>query len=420
VGHDHSHSRPLPPTPPRIRRRLAYTIAPFIGLTLGFLLLLWPGGDGPLSGVDVELPPQFDGTVVGVEEGACEAPPNTNFVCSVIEVRVETGADEGETFTFDQSVGAGSRTLAVDDPVVVARGATDAQGAGGGEYYFVDYRRGAPLVALALLFVVVVVAISRLRGALSLLGLAISLLVLVRFVMPAILEGSDPVLVAVTGSAAIMFVTLYLAHGVNVRTTTAILGTLASLALTGGLAIAFVELARFTGFGSEEATFLQISAEQVNLEGLLLGGIIIGTLGVLDDVTVTQASAVWELRVANPAYSFRRLYSSALRIGRDHIASTVNTLVLAYVGASLPLLILFTISSRPLGGILTTEVVAEEIVRTLVGSIGLVASVPITTALAAAVVSADPGTDESPPKEPPEDDDDSGFKVPKREAEWRD
>ena len=419
MGHDHSHSQPLPPTPPRIRRRLAYTIAPFIGLTLGFLLLLWPGGGGPLSGVDVELPPQFDGTVVGVEEGACEAPPNTNFVCSEIEVRVETGPDEGETFSFDQSVGAGSRTLAVDDPVVVARGSTDGQGAEGGEYYFVDYRRSAPLVALALLFVVVVVAISRLRGALSLLGLAISLLVLVRFVMPAILEGSDPVLVAVTGSAAIMFVTLYLAHGVNVRTTTAILGTLASLALTGGLAIAFVELARFTGFGSEEATFLQISAEQVNLEGLLLGGIIIGTLGVLDDVTVTQASAVWELRVANPAYSFRRLYSSALRIGRDHIASTVNTLVLAYVGASLPLLILFTISSRPLGGILTTEVVAEEIVRTLVGSIGLVASVPITTALAAAVVSAGPGTDERSPKEPPEDDDDPGFKVPKREAEWR-
>ena len=413
MTHGHSHG-PLPATPAHIRRRLTYAIAPLIGLTLGFLILLWPG-ENPISSQAVALPPQLDATVIGVERGGCKAPPNSNFECSVVEVRIDSGPDEGETFSFDQSVGEGSRSLAVGDPILVAK--ADEQQTGGAEYYFVDYRREVPLVALTLLFIAVVVLISRLRGALSLVGLGLSLLILVRFVLPAILEGSDPVLVAVTGSAAIMFVTLYLAHGVNVRTTTAILGTLVSLALTGGLAIAFVELCRFTGFGSEEATFLQISAEQVNLEGLLLGGIIIGTLGVLDDVTVTQASAVWELRVANPSYSVRRLYSSALRIGRDHIASTVNTLVLAYAGASLPLLILFTISSRPLGGVLTTEVVAEEIVRTLVGSIGLVASVPITTALAAAVVGAAP--DEQPAAgegAPPPDDD---FKLPKREAEWR-
>lgn len=413
MTHGHAHGA-LPVTPAHIRRRLTYAIAPFIGLTLGFLLLLWPD-DNPLSSQAVALPPQVDATVVDVETGGCAAPPNSNFECSVIEVRIDSGADEGDTFSFDQSVGEGSRSLAAGDPIVVAK--AEGSGGGGAEYYFVDYRRDVPLAVLTLLFVAVVVLISRLRGALSLVGLGLSLLILVKFVLPAILEGSDPVLVAVTGSAAIMFVTLYLAHGVNVRTTTAILGTLVSLALTGGLAIAFVELCRFTGFGSEEATFLQISAEQVNLEGLLLGGIIIGTLGVLDDVTVTQASAVWELRVANPSYSVRRLYSSALRIGRDHIASTVNTLVLAYAGASLPLLILFTISSRPLGGVLTTEVVAEEIVRTLVGSIGLVASVPITTALAAAVAGAPP--DEEPAagdKTPPPDDD---FKLPKREAEWR-
>ena len=414
MTHGHSHG-PLPATPAHIRRRLTYAIAPFIGLTLGFLILLWPG-ENPFSSQVVALPPQLDATVVGVERGGCTAPPNSTFECSVVEVRIESGPDEGETFSFDQSVGEGSRSLAAGDPILVAK--ADEQQGGGAEYYFVDYRRGVPLVALTLLFIAVVVLISRLRGALSLVGLGLSLLILVRFVLPAILEGSDPVLVAVTGSAAIMFVTLYLAHGVNVRTTTAILGTLLSLALTGGLAIAFVELCRFTGFGSEEATFLQISAEQVNLEGLLLGGIIIGTLGVLDDVTVTQASAVWELRVANPSYPVRRLYSSALRIGRAHIASTVNTLVLAYAGASLPLLILFTISSRPLGGVLTSEVVAEEIVRTLVGSIGLVASVPITTALAAAVAGAAPDADPAAGQDrPPPDDDD--FKLPKREAEWR-
>lgn len=410
MTHSHSHPESLPATPPHIRRRLTYAIAPFIGLTLGFMIVLWPG-ENPISAAAVELPPNFDATVTEVRRGACEAPPNSNFECSVVEVRIDSGPDAGETFFFDQSVGAGSRSLATGDPIVVAKG--DQEGTA---YYFVDYRRDVPLIALVLLFVVVVVLISRLRGALSLVGLGLSLLILVRFVLPAILEGSDPVLVAVTGSAAIMFVTLYLAHGVNVRTTTAILGTLLSLALTGGLAIAFVELSRFTGFGSEEATFLQISAEQVNLEGLLLGGIIIGTLGVLDDVTVTQASAVWELRVANPSYSVKRLYSSALRIGRAHIASTVNTLVLAYAGASLPLLILFTISSRPLGGVLTTEVVAEEIVRTLVGSIGLVASVPITTALAAAVAGADPHGEPKDGDGSPAADD---FKLPKREAEWR-
>lgn len=377
--------------------------------------MLWPG-ENRIGPAGVDLPPQFDATVIAVEEGGCDAPPGSNFTCSVVEVRIEAGSDEGDTFTFDQSVGAGSRSLAAGDPIIVARGA--GGGAGSEAYYFVDYRRDTPLLVLALLFVSVVILISRLRGVFSLVGLGISLLILVRFVLPAILAGNDPVLVAVTGSAAIMFVTLYLAHGVNVRTTTAILGTLASLALTGALALVFVELSRFTGFGSEEATFLQISAEQVNLEGLLLGGIIIGTLGVLDDVTVTQASVVWELRVANPAYSTRRLYSSALRIGRAHIASTVNTLVLAYAGASLPLLILFTISNRPLGGVLTTEVVAEEIVRTLVGSIGLVASVPITTALAAAVSGAGPDRHDDARSEPGPDETD-GFKLPKREAEWR-
>jgi uncharacterized membrane protein len=218
--------------------------------------------------------------------------------------------------------------------------------------------------------------------------LAISLFVLVKFVLPAILEGSDPLAVAIVGGSLIMFLALYLAHGVNAATTTAVLGTLASLFLTGALAVLFVNLSIFTGASSEEAVFLQISQQQVNVQGLLLAGIIIGTLGVLDDVTITQASVVWELQKANPEYGIRNVYRSAIRIGRDHIASTVNTLVLAYAGASLPLLILFSVSDRSFGQVLNTETVAEEIVRTLVGSIGLVASVPITTGLAALVVTS--------------------------------
>jgi uncharacterized membrane protein len=205
-----------------------------------------------------------------------------------------------------------------------------------------------------------------------------------------------------------MFLTLYLAHGVNARTTTAILGTMAALALTGALAIIFVNFGRFTGFGSEEASFLQLSAEQVNLQGLLLGGIIIGTLGVLDDVTITQASAVWELRLANPAYGVRDLYRAGIRIGRDHVASTVNTLVLAYAGASLPLLILFSVSNRGFVDVVNAEVVAAEVVRTLVGSIGLVASVPMTTFLAAAVVASSHSSEVKPKDE-----------RPRWEREWR-
>jgi len=208
----------------------------------------------------------------------------------------------------------------------------------------------------------------------------------VRFMLPAILSGKNPVAVAVVGAAAIMFVALYLAHGINARTTTAVLGTVGALFLTGVLAWIFVTGTHLTGMATEESGLLAASLSGVSLKGLLLGGIVIGSLGVLDDVTVTQASAVWELHRANPSYGFQRLYAAGLRIGRDHIASTVNTLVMAYAGASLPLLVLFTLSSRRLGDVLTSELVAQEIVRTLVGSIGLVAAVPITTALAAFVV----------------------------------
>jgi len=251
------------------------------------------------------------------------------------------------------------------------------------EFYFADYQRDLPLLLLGLIFAVAVVALGRWRGLRALGALGASLAVLVVFVLPAILQGSSPVAVAIVGSAVIMTVALFMSHGINVRTASALLGTLVSLGLTGILALVFVGATQLTGLASEEAVYLQVSAERINLQGLILAGIIIGSLGVLDDVTVTQASAVWELRKANRSWGFSELYRPAVRIGRDHIASTVNTLVLAYAGASLPLLVLFTQAERPLVEVAGGEVVATEIVRTLVGSIGLVASVPITTALTA-------------------------------------
>lgn len=410
MGHGHHHGAPAGPqlrTPPEVQKRLITALVPFILATLVGLVVLWPGdGASEVTTAGVPRAEQFKGEVVEADPGGCEAPEQqASFICSIVSVELTSGPDEGLSFEFNQLTGPEARRLLAGDQVVVARSPVEGEGP---SYYFVDYDRGFPLAILVLIFAVVVIALSRLHGFLSLIGVTLSVLLLVIFVMPAILEGSNPIAVAIVGSAAIMFVTLYLAHGLNARTTTAILGTMVSLGLTALLAFVFVELGRFTGFGSEEASFLQLSADKINLQGLLLGGIIIGTLGVLDDVTITQASAVWELRAANPAYKVRDLYNAGIRIGRDHVASTVNTLVLAYAGASLPLLILFSISDRGFVDVLNSEVVAEEIVRTLVGSIGLVASVPITTFLAAAVV-ASAGTKHAEPRPV----------RPKREREWR-
>jgi uncharacterized membrane protein len=364
-------------------RLLVVIVAPLFLLTVVGLIALWPSKSKPTRSPRLGLPAQLvNGTVVGVKQQPCGGGPATATQCQSATVRITSGPDRGTTTVLELSVGPGNPTLRPGDRIVVGR-ATDATL--GAFYSFADYQRSTPLVLLGVLFAVVVIVIGRWRGLAALVGLVITFAVLVKFVLPAILEGRDPMLVAIVGSAAVMFVIMYLAHGVNAQTTTALLGTLVSLAIIAILAGVFVAAAHIFNLGTEEATFLQISASQVDLRGLLLGGVIIGSLGVLNDVTVTQASAVWALHAANPVAKVTDLYKGAMRIGRDHIASTVDTLVLAYAGASLPLLLLFTLASRPVGDVLTGELVAEEIVRTLVGSIGLVASVPITTALAAFV-----------------------------------
>jgi uncharacterized membrane protein len=202
--------------------------------------------------------------------------------------------------------------------------------------------------------------------------------------------------VAVIGSSAIMLIALYLCHGLSARTSVAVLGTLISLLLIGVLGSLFIGWAALTGDTDDNTGLIHGLYPSIDMSGLLLAGVIIGSLGVLDDVTVTQTSAVWELHDANPTMGWRGLYRAAIRIGRDHIASVVNTLVLAYAGAALPLLLLFSIAQSSVGTVANSELVAEEIVRTLVGSIGLVASVPVTTALAALVVSADRPSAEQP------------------------
>jgi uncharacterized membrane protein len=391
MGHSH-HPYAEIRVPPRTHRLLILAVMPFVVATVIGLVGLWPSERAvKLQGGPVDVT-EVKASVTDTSRKPCpDAPGLERFACSRVEVEIGEGEDEGDTFSFDYSTGPRTRSIRRGDDVILGR--TDQQqvelAPGAPEppkYFFVDFDRGVPLLALAVTFSAVVIALSRWRGLAALGGLVVSLLVLVKFVLPAILEGSQPLLVAIVGGATIMLLALYLAHGLNATTTTAVLGTLASLFLTGALAALFVHFSSFTGAGSEEATLLQINQQQVNLQGLLLASIIIGTLGVLDDVTVTQASAVWELRKANPDLAVRKLYQAGLRIGRDHIASTVNTLVLAYAGASLPLLILFSVSNRSWGQVVATQTVAEEVVRTLVGSIGLVAAVPITTGLAALVV----------------------------------
>jgi len=277
-------------------------------------------------------------------------------------------------------------------------------------YSIYDFRRETPLAILAVAFCLVVVAFGRFQGLRALIGLALTALVVVAFLIPAILAGREPVVVALTAAFAIMLLTLYLSHGVNPKTTAAVVGTTLALLLTAGLSLLFVELVHLTGLSDEDAVLANLgSASGLSLRGLLLAGIVIGGLGVLDDVTVSQSSLVFELAEADRRAGFGTLVRRALRVGRDHVAASVNTLFLAYAGAFLPLLILFATGVDPIATVLTSEVVATEIVRTLVGSIGLIAAVPLTTALAATLVLSQreapltmPGRGAAGGREPPE------------------
>jgi uncharacterized membrane protein len=253
--------------------------------------------------------------------------------------------------------------------------------------YFTDYVRSQSLLWLFGTFVVFSVAISGWKGIRSLIAMCISLIVIIYYVIPQILAGKDPVLISISGAFILMTATLYITYGWTLKTHAAVTGTLISLIVTGLLANFFVTLTRLTGFGSEDALFLiQQSQSTINMRGLVLGGMLIGALGVLDDLVITQASAVFELYFADPKQGVKKLFRSAMRIGQDHVAATVNTLVLAYAGAALPTLLLFTISGEQFAYLINFEFVTEEIVRTLVGSLGLIAAVPITTLLAGLLV----------------------------------
>ena len=250
--------------------------------------------------------------------------------------------------------------------------------------YITDFVRTPALYWLFAIFVSLTIIIGGRRGAASLIGMGFTFVLIFTFVLPRISSGYDPILIVISAALLIIPVNFYLSHGFNSKTSCAVAGTIISLLITGLLANFFVDAVRLTGFASEEAAFLQ-SAKQgmVNIRGLLLAGIIIGVLGVLDDISITQASIVSQLKKASPKSGFVELYSKAMDVGKDHIASVVNTLILVYSGAALPLLLLFIDNPLPFGEVINYEIIAEEIVRTLVASIGLILAVPITTFLTA-------------------------------------
>ncbi|MFI7408227.1 YibE/F family protein [Streptomyces sp. NPDC049627] len=406
-GHSHSHAHgPAAPVSQHLRKVIAAILIPFAAAVVVGLAVLWPGGAPPHERTGVGFDRQTQqATVTKVVEVSCKAagasgvPPTGDTstaegssavqqekgTCKKATIRVDTGKDKGRTFTEivqpDQS-----RQLHEGQEVVVAYEPSAPKDL---QYSVTDVNRRVPLAVLAGIFALAVVVVGRMRGVMALISLAISFLVLNFFILPAILQGSNPLVVAVVGSSAIMLIALYLCHGLSARTSVAVLGTLISLLLIGILGSVFIDWAALTGNTDDNTGLIHGLYPAIDMSGLLLAGIIIGSLGVLDDVTVTQTSAVWELHEANPTMGWRGLYRAGIRIGRDHIASVVNTLVLAYAGAALPLLLLFSIAQSGVGTVANSELVAEEIVRTLVGSIGLVASVPVTTALAALVVAAD-------------------------------
>ncbi len=414
-GHGHAHSHgPATPVSLHLRKVIAAILIPFGAAVLVGLAVLWPGG-APAherTGVGFDRQTQ-DATVTKVVEVSCKeagasgVPPTGDTstaegssavqeekgTCKRATIRVDSGDDKGRTFTEivqpDQT-----RQLHEGQEVVVAYEPSAPKDL---QYSVTDINRRLPMALLAGIFALAVVVVGRMRGVMALVALAISFMVLNFFILPAILQGSNPLVVAVVGASAIMLIALYLCHGLSARTSVAVLGTLISLLLIGILGSVFIDWAALTGNTDDNTGLIHGLYPTIDMSGLLLAGVIIGSLGVLDDVTVTQTSAVWELHEANPSMGWRGLYRAGIRIGRDHIASVVNTLVLAYAGAALPLLLLFSIAQSSVGTVANSELVAEEIVRTLVGSIGLVASVPVTTALAALVVSADrPGSRPAP------------------------
>lgn len=363
---------------------LGVVVAAIAAATVIGVVSLWPNSDklphdqNPYGAQGVSI---IDATVTGIEPFDCDAGaakldglPVVDGDCAKITA---SGGDETPVFNLDSSRFAAG--IDKGDEIEVIRIQPEGQTAA---YEFLDFKRSVPLTALALAFAILVVVVARWRGLFAMLGVGVTLLALMKFMLPALLAGENGLAVAIVGSTAIMLVVLYLAHGVSIRTTAALFGTLFGLALTAAFGLASTGWTNLTGLGSEDDRTLAAIAPNLSLTGVVTASMVVAGLGVLNDVTVTQASAVWELRALQPAARARDVFTSAMRIGRDHIASSVYTLVFAYAGSAMTVMLLISAYQRGLAEMATTEEIGQEIVRTLVGATGLVLAVPITTLIA--------------------------------------
>lgn len=336
----------------------------------------------PLTHAEIttqELPTLVEGKITAIPTTETQTyPDGTQTSIQTIEVELQDGTKI--TTTVERLIEDSSFPYKVGNSVVVSQSDLIS---GEPTYYINDFVR-RPALALAFgLFVFLVLLVARGNGVRALAGLVTSFAVIFYFILPYIQAGHDPITVAIIGSLFIILISFYLSHGFSSKTTVAVMGTFFALIATGLLAYLFTQMARLTGFATEEVAFLQtLKGSGFNAKGIMMAGIIIGTLGVLDDITISQASIVKELIRANPKLGKMQLFARAMNVGKDHIASLVNTLVLVYTGTALPLLLLFMDNQFPLIQIINFEVIAEEIVRTLVGSIGLVLAVPLTTIIA--------------------------------------
>ena len=390
-GHGHGHGGPAPRSSRRKVTLVASILAPVLLATLVGLLALWPSSSAMPDKLPTTDPDAVWVTAVVAGVPDAEASTVPAIVTAVPQASLDRLASQGAdpiAVGTDVTVNVGSEQIVAGMRIGAAMRILYlpyAVGDGGPQspYVFVDYDRQAPVAILALVYGLLVVVVARWRGLAAFVGLGAAVAVLGWFTLPGLLTGQNPFLVALLSAVTIMFVALYVAHGVTVRTSAALLGTIVGLAVTAGVGAWAARAAELNGLTSEEALMLPAYVPGLDLHGIVLCGIVIAGLGVLNDVTITQASAVWELRAAAPEATRRQLFSGALRIGRDHIASTVYTIVFAYLGASLPLFMLLVLQEQSLGVSLTSGSIAEEVVRTLVSSIGLVLAIPVTTAIAA-------------------------------------
>ncbi len=354
-----------------------------MGITFIIVLLAFLA-PRPLYAQNQQQTEVFEAQVVEILEQSEEAyDQQRNIVFQKLAVNGLRGGQTGKRYEviFNQIVNPGEIRYTTGDKVLVSL-SVDPQGQQ--SLYVIDFVRRDSLLLLFVIFAGLVIAIGRKHGLASLIGLASSFFIMFVFLLPLIQRGYEPILVALVSAAAIIFVTFSISHGLNRKTLIAMIGTTISLGITAMLATIFLKATRLTGFGSEEAAFLQFLQDgQLNMAGLLLAGIIVGTLGVLDDITISQASVVQELKSLNPKISSLQLFKRAMHVGHDHIASLVNTLILVYVGGSLPLLMLFNLDpNHSFSTVINYSMIAEEIVATLAGSIGVVIAVPITTFIA--------------------------------------